>query len=332
VLVLLLLSLLGPGVVPDGAFDPGLAVSPAEDRALRSDGAFARVVASDDPTEVVTLAATPLRADADRVVACALEPGCLSRPVGGSSGRLGARPVPADLAGLRFDREEIEALRGCRVGRCALRLPPEAIETLRQRVDWSLPSAPERAEDALRESLAGLAVLYLDRGHAALPPYADGPNGTRVGEGTDELLRRPLPGLDEAPELRDYLRTFPSGRPVLSGEALVWRRERMYRREVVSLEHVVVVRRDGPRGERVLVVSKKLYSSHYFEGSLEVAEFARRRGEAEGRLVVARRSRTDVRPSGFSWIERLLLRRLVRGRIEAELRELRARLEGLARP
>jgi hypothetical protein len=213
------------------------------------------------------------------------------------------------------------------VGKCDLRLPEEAIRTFERELDWSSPQAEARANRLFRAFLVERASAYLAHGHVGLQPYADRLDGVNLAAGMALILRRSIPGLDQAPEVREYLEKAPSGPSTVLDEHLAWHREHMYRKSVVSLEHVVVVRRDEPGRERILVISKKLYSSHYLEAAVEVTEFDRPRSGAEGRLVVAARSRTDIRRSGFNWLERILLRRLVKNRVESELDDLRQRIE-----
>ena len=50
-------------------------------------------------------------------------------------------------------------------------------------------------------------------------------------------------------------------------------------------------------------------------------------GPAGGHFVYVSRTRADIRPSGFNFFERLLLRRLVEGRLTAQLQWLRETLE-----
>lgn len=108
----------------------------------------------------------------------------------------------------------------------------------------------------------------------------------------------------------------------------MWAKERFWRKVLVSLHHVTIADRSGRTEERVFVVSKQPYASHYFEASVEVMLFVRCPGDDErGWLMFLSRARTDIRPSGFTWLERLLLKRLVRGRLQGQLRGMRERLE-----
>jgi hypothetical protein len=288
-----------------------------------------RVVPSEDLTEVVTIAGVSLRAHADVVARCAATPGCLRERAESSCGRTGLLPDAAQFEGLSLDGRDLLELRSCRPGRCDLRLPEEAIRELA--AEAPKPKDSPGKDVLFRRFLAGRARAYRELGHAGLSPYADRPEGNDPARGLELILGRPLPGLESEGELRAYLLDGTRARPAsVIDEHLAWYREHVFRKSVVSLEHVVVARRVTPEEDRVLVVTKKIYATHYFEAAVEVAEFVRRRGETEGRLVVAVRSRTDVRRSGFHFIERLLLRRLVKGRIATELSASRRRLLDLS--
>jgi hypothetical protein len=49
-------------------------------------------------------------------------------------------------------------------------------------------------------------------------------------------------------------------------------------------------------------------------------------------LAFVNHSRADIRPSGFNFLERILIKRLVRGRLRDQLGSLRAYLEAGAEP
>jgi hypothetical protein len=85
---------------------------------------------------------------------------------------------------------------------------------------------------------------------------------------------------------------------------------------------------DGPAGPYVVGAAKQIYANRYFESSVSVTTFA----ERAPYLLYVSRTRADIRASGFNFLERLVLRRLVEGRLEAQFRWVRDRLEGRDRP
>ncbi|PYQ40464.1 MAG: hypothetical protein DMF77_18310, partial [Acidobacteria bacterium] len=74
--------------------------------------------------------------------------------------------------------------------------------------------------------------------------------------------------------------------------------------------------------------AKQIYANRYFESSVSVTTFA----ERAPYLLYVSRTRADIRASGFNLLERLVLRRLVAGRLEAQIQWMRDRLEGRDRP
>jgi hypothetical protein len=295
---------------------------------LDSGGIVAKVLDSPDHAEIVSLAALRVRASSDRFLECVRDVHCLkAHDEVLEVGRFGASPSVKDLAGLTLDARDSEYLSRCEVGRCDVRLPEDAIERFRTAVDWSSPLSPVSAAGIFRATLADLATAYLARGNGALAEYHDNPRPVSVGDSVNELLRRRWFVLDGAPELMGYLRDFPRARLTTIEDFLYWYKERFWRKTVTSLNHVTVYAKgDLPEG-RVYVASKQLYATHYHESSIELQVFADDPGQDSGTLVFLSRARADIRPAGFNWVERVLIHRLVRGRLENQFRLLRSRLE-----
>ena len=105
---------------------------------------------------------------------------------------------------------------------------------------------------------------------------------------------------------------------------LCWRQERFWTQSLVTLEHVAL---EQTGNGTVVVLVKQLYASHYFDAALSA--FAFEPDPAGGGLLLQmNRVSADVRPSGFTWVERLLVNRLVRGRLVRHLGALRERIDG----
>jgi hypothetical protein len=178
--------------------------------------------------------------------------------------------------------------------------------------------------------VSGYTRSYLALGNAALPIYEDGPERTWAAESLDQLLRRFDGPLEAIPELRRYLLEFPQARLEGAEDFLYWVREKMWAHQVVTVNHVTILERNlGPR-RMILAASKLIYASHYFDSALRVTVFLEEPG-GDPWLIFLTRSRTDVRP-GFTWLQRVLIRRLVSGRVEQRLVSLRRRLEAEPRP
>src|SRR5262249_7228643 len=128
-----------------------------------------------------------------------------------------------------------------------------------------------------------------------------------------------------APDLYTFLERFPESRPTSVEDFLYWYKEKFWLLNVLSLNHAAIIDRPTTSGRLILLVSKQLYATHYYESSLGITGFIESRGPSY--LGFVTRTRPDIRRTGFTWLERALLKRLVKGRLEGQLKHLRARLE-----
>jgi hypothetical protein len=289
------------------------------------DRVAAKVLETEDRREIAVLAHVRVRATAERFLECVRDPRCQ----GASEDLVAAGRLEGETSGLDLlplDDRELDQLRACRPGDCALRLSGEPLARLSV-IDWALPGAATEAAALYRRTLASYASAYRRDGNRALPVYESGRVPTSLPDSLAELLKRPLLGLDEAPELRRYLADFPREGPALLEDYLGWYKERVWRKRVMALVHVVVQDRSAPGETRILAASKQLYASQCYDSAVDLLLFSCPPGDDRASLVFMSRARTDVRPSGFSWIERLLVRKLVRRRLESRFRLLKERLE-----
>lgn len=240
--------------------------------------------------------------------------------------RVSPAPSTRDLAALTLDPGDVKQLSRCRVNDCDVRLPAEAIERFRREIDWSSPDRAARAAALFRQTLSSLTASYLSFGNAALSEYANNDEPVRIGESLNQLLLRSRFLGDASPDLYAYLHRFPNDRPETADDFVYWAKERFWHMNVLSVNHSVVVDRPTASGRLILAASKQLYASHYYESSLNLAAYVEG-ADGGSYLVALNRARADIRPSGFHWIERLLVNRLVRRRMKSEFRYLKESLE-----
>jgi hypothetical protein len=287
----------------------------------------AKVVETDDRTEILSVAAIREAMDLGRLVQYARTPlGTRRLEDSLGQGRLSDLPKVEDFADLRLDAGDLELLSSCRIGDCRVRLTADAISEIPRRSRGTEASGRHELEQAFRVMLAREAAAYLAVGHSGLTAYGDGPSAIHRAEGLSELLRRPLYLLEGADDLVRYLRSFPSTRPRLVDDFLSWRQERFWRKPVIGLYHSMIWETMSEGQRRILVASKQFYASHFYESAVELLEIRKRDRDPEADLTFVSRVRADIRPTGFNWLERTLIRRLVRGRLEDQFEDLVARL------
>jgi hypothetical protein len=288
----------------------------------------AKIVDTTDRSEVMSLAALRVRASADRVR-------LVLRDVEGRRkdfevlqiGRFSAVPSPRDLDVLSLDPKDMDGLRKCRVGSCTERLPAEAIERFQSQVDWTSPNHAAKVNAMWRETLASYAAAYSARGNAGLVEYQDGRLPERVADTLQELLRRSYYLKESAPELDRYLDDFPGARPEGTEDILFWLNEKFWLKNVQSLNHLVIRDMTLPSGRVILAATKQLFANHFFAGSLALIVFVESADPLGSYLMFVNRTRADIRPGGFNWLERALVKRLVRRRLLGQFRTFKAKLD-----
>jgi hypothetical protein len=308
--------LLAAALAADAELERGLreaGLSRDDLAALRRREVVVRVLETPDRSEIAAAAAVRVRASRARFVRCAADPRCLDRER--QAGRL---ELPAmDLDPAAVETGDLRGLAECRVGRCTHRLEEPAIDRLRGRE----PSAD--VLDAYRKDVAAYGTRYWSEGNAGLPVYADRLPASAVRSGLERLLERPFFLVEPGDPILGALAARPGEGPQAGPSYLAWSRQRMWRKTVLALGHVLVD--DRPAEGRTVAAVKQVFANHYHESALELLVFAD--GEADGLLAFVSRTRADIRPGGFSWLERVLIRRLVRGRLEERLQGLRQSLE-----
>jgi len=328
---LLLAAALGLADVPVGPLERLRAegrLTDGERRALERGEVVAKTIETEDRSEIFSFAAAQVRASSARVAELLRNrEGHADEPWTLQGGNVGEPAAPGDFAALTLSSGDAKDLSLCRQNDCDVRLPNDAIVSLRRTLDAAAPGSREtRASAAFRDLLAGYAARYQERGNAALFRYDNNGDPVRIADSLERLLVRSTLLQDLAPDLSAFLRSSPAGRPLDAEQHLYWTKEKFWLLEVLSLDQLVMASRTNAGVRWTIAVSKQLYATHYYESSLGLIAFVEAR-EGAGWLFLANRTRADIRRSGFTWVERLLLNHLVRRRLDARLKHLRARLE-----
>ncbi len=302
-------------------------LTPAENRLLIRGGAVAKTVETDDRSEILTFAAVKVSTTASRALERLRDVEARrGEPWTRQIGRLANPPANPDFSGLTLDASDAQFLASCRLHRCELRLPGEAIEKLPKEL-LATPAAArqERASVLFRELLTRYTEAYHTHGNTALFYYENNDDPVGIPASLAKLMERSQFLNELAPDVYAYLSHYPEGKPADVEDLTYWVKEKFWLRDVVSLNHVTLTDRHTEVGRLVLVVSKQLYATRYYESSLGVTAFCE--GPSGVFVVLVNRTRADIRPSGFTRVERLLLNYLVRKRLEARIASLQTQLQ-----
>lgn len=212
-------------------------------------------------------------------------------------GRFSDPPRIEDLAGLTMEPADLAALRKCKLGNCGLRMPAAEIERFRTEIDWKKKDANTRATLLARQMILQYVNAYLAGGDSALAEYHDRKRALSLADETRSLMAASPYLLEYAPEFHSYLEQYPAGRLEKVENLIYWSKEKFGLKPVVSVTHMTIytVSKDGVAN--VIVSSKQLYASRYFESSFALTVFvevASPGPSPASYLIYLNRSRTDL--------------------------------------
>jgi hypothetical protein len=180
-------------------------------------------------------------------------------------GRFSAPARIEDLAGLHHPPADIAALKKCKPGSCDVKIGTKGLEAV-SKIDWSAADAEARAVAIFNQAIVDYVRAYQQAGTDAMANVLDKKQEKSRAQEFRALLAHSPYLVEYVKEFNDYLVAYPKG--TLSGaeDFLYWSKDTFGLKPVVSAYHMTLYR--GPRG--VLIASKLLAASHYFNASLDI--------------------------------------------------------------
>lgn len=249
-------------------------------------------------------------------------------------GRFGETPSLSDLAGLSVPRKDLEDLERCRIGACKLRLSSHYIQRFRDEVDWSHDDRLQQAELLFKEMLVERALVYQRGGSRALAAYEDKDAAVSLRQDFESILEASSYLLDYVPELASYLREYPNSKLEGTESILYWSKEDFGMKPVISVTHSVLYRWRHGDEEELIIASKQVYASHYFDSSLGLTALleVEEEGQSPARyLVYLNRSRSLDLGCFFGGLKRSIVSGKIVDGLEMNLLYTRARLQAIYR-
>lgn len=183
-----------------------------------------------------------------------------------SVGKFHSPAVIQDLKPLQLTKGELDDFLSCKVKDCEMKLSAEEIAMIPQQPDMKTDAGREDVADAYRKILMGRLSAYQAQGLAGLGKYEDGPNEYNLKEIADAHLLKFDHMEGYFPGVTRYLNEYPAYKDKRIDEFFYWSREHLGNKPVIAIRHVITRR----IGEDYLVVSRLVYSSHYYLSSMAV--------------------------------------------------------------
>jgi hypothetical protein len=228
-------------------------------------------------------------------------------------GRVSTEPRIEDVRQLTLDPGDIEAIRKCRPDDCDLKLLPQEIALLQQAASRPGDDGPGAIESAFRNLLVERAKQYLQ-------------HGDQQSQRQFQTLVQHSPYLGaQLPRLVGYLQHYPAADLPGVESFLYWSKETYTWKPMITVTHVVIVRREG-EGEapEVLVASRDIFSTRYTSGSFTVSMLRRdRQAPSKRYLVYVNRTWVDA----VRWLWRPFIESRIKSQAGKVFAEVRARIE-----
>jgi len=244
-----------------------------------------------------------------------------------SIGKFSDPPHERNLAMLTIQQKELDALAGCRPGKCGLKLSVDMMKRL-QSGAATFGRGP-KLEREFRTVLWEYVSAYITNGTPAMITYSDTDPPVHTPREFLELLGQFSWLEKDTPELFEALRnSFRTARPQLGG-FLYWSKESLGLKPVLSVTQVVILKTIIEGKSWAFIASKQIYADHYFEASLGLTVLAEESADpAHAMVSVAyfNRSITDGLRGWFASIERSIVERRVRSGMAKNLSEVKDRL------
>jgi hypothetical protein len=240
-------------------------------------------------------------------------------------GRFSDPPRLADLDGLTLDDQDLEDLRGCTPGDCAVKLGAAEIAKIRAAASAAGRHWKPAVQVAFREVVLARAQAYLAHGLEPAPAYHDQDEPVSPAAEFAALAA----GFDGEPRfgahVLPYLRAYPvAGEPDVES-FLYWSKETLGTgKPIVSVTHTAIFRGTAGGTPATAVAARQVFATHYLTASLSVTLVG---DSPPGYLIYVRRSRTDAFEGLFGPLVRRMVERRIRSDAPAVLDALRQKLE-----
>ena len=244
-------------------------------------------------------------------------------------GVFGRPPAVSDVAGLTLDESDIRSLRDCRVGRCGVQLPADAINRFRREIDWAHTDARQHANGLMRQLLVDYVARYQRAGTDASMQYADRDDVINVRREFLSLADSDAGGWGRFAVLRRHLFDYPGASAPDARDLVYWSKEVVGRRPVASVTHLAILPGAAGSPAAFMVGTKQIYGTHYYDASLGLTVLVRDPSSAAPATYVAylNRSRVDIFGGIFGGVAKKLVASKARGTVADQLGRLRTRLE-----
>jgi hypothetical protein len=287
---------------PHTFFRDHIGLSASQIATIDGSNAVVKMIPSKTPAEVCIFGAIHVNAAPEDYLKFAFDMSRLrSLPSYLGVKRFSNPPTLSDLEGFTLEPDDIKSLSSCQPGKCDVQLSQEAMQQLKEAVNWSAPDVAEQVNERVRKMALELLVRYQERGNGALEIYHDKSSTFDMDAAFQSLLSQSEVLPVYLPELKHYLLEYPAAMPPNVESFFYWEKVNFGLKPTLRLNHVIVYRSTGPRATVNVVVVKQLWASHYFQLALDLTASVPASGHANGAgsYIISLKTSTQQGLTGF---------------------------------
>ncbi|HLA12662.1 MAG TPA: hypothetical protein VJ023_18905 [Pyrinomonadaceae bacterium] len=207
-------------------------------------------------------------------------------------GRFSKNPTLDDLRDLTIENRDIDDLKECVAGQCAVKLSSAMIKRFHKEVNWEAEDYRLQVTQLFKQILLEYVTDYLARGEAALIAYEDKQKSISLAKEQRSLMATAIYSPDALSKGSEHLKTSSKSALNQVESVLVWSKMDIGLKPVIAINHITIYKREETSGPQILVASKQLYANHYYDSSVALTAFVNVPG-AGPYLYYENRSRVD---------------------------------------
>jgi len=250
------------------------------------------------------------------------------------AGIFSATPSMSDLDRLTIDEKDIYALFKARPGDSDIKLTDQEIIRIRNAAGQAARFTPQlktRLATEYKKLLVERVKAYNATGPEALGVFVDKDKPVDAREAFASLADQQKEVAGHCSHLYAHLETYPDAAPPDSESFIYWAKQKFGDlKPVLNLVQVLIHR----EGDRVFIASKQIYSSHYTEAALSIAELIPYKDSlGHARTVIAYTIwlQVDMLGGTLGFMKKRMAQPKMIGALKESINGLRTNMEALSR-
>jgi hypothetical protein len=239
---------------------------------IRNGRPFAEALPSRSPAEVFVFGVVYINADPASYVKYAYDFNRLRNTPGYLAiSPISTPPQLSDFQDFGLDGDDVQSLKTCTPGNCAIQLPGSTIEDLRKSVNWSAPNVTDQVNEYVQKLALTRQQLYQQQGdRISGEVYNDKKQQVSVIDQFKYILSYAKAIPENVPDFYNYIVDYPQDKAANMSSSFYWEKVKFGLKPTLRILQVFTMRGNSPRQPAYIIAEKQLYSSHYFETALDL--------------------------------------------------------------